>query len=113
MCGISKKEYSSIINSRLQEWVELNNITGEYQAGFKTDYSTVDHMFILLAAILQQFANNRKLYVVFIDFEYTFDSISRKLMWPILLTNGICGKLYRCVKNMYNDVKDKLDVGRN
>ena len=42
-------------------------------------------MFILMAMIQKQFALNRKLYVAFIDFEKAFDSISRKLIWPILL----------------------------
>ena len=31
----SRKVYSTIINLRLQKWVEVNNITGEHQAGFK------------------------------------------------------------------------------
>eukprot|EP00745_Piridium_sociabile_P014999 TRINITY_DN220_c0_g1_i5.p1 TRINITY_DN220_c0_g1~~TRINITY_DN220_c0_g1_i5.p1 ORF type:complete len:431 (+),score=53.42 TRINITY_DN220_c0_g1_i5:76-1293(+) len=35
LCNISSKLYSSIINNRLQEWVNMNNITGEHQAGFK------------------------------------------------------------------------------
>ena len=71
--------YSSIINSRLQEWVEVNNIKGEHQAGFKKDYSAIDHILTLLAIIQKQFANNRNLYVAFIDVEKAFDSIARKL----------------------------------
>ena len=67
LCDISSKLYSSIINNRLQEWIEENNLTGECQAGFKKDYSTVDHMFTLMAMIQKQFALNRKLYVAFID----------------------------------------------
>ena len=35
LCDASGKVYSTIINLRLQEWVEENNITGEYQAGLK------------------------------------------------------------------------------
>ena len=85
LCDISSKLYSSIINNRLQEWIEQNNLTGECQAGFEKDYSTVDHMFTLMAMIQKQFALNRKLYVAFIDFEMAFDSTSRKLLWPILL----------------------------
>ena len=41
LCDISSKLYSSIINNRLQEWIEQNNLTGECQAGFKKDYSTI------------------------------------------------------------------------
>ena len=82
LCDISSKLYSSIINNRLQEWIEQNNLTGECQAGFKTktnkqtnkqNYSAVDHMYKLMALIQKQFALNRKLYVAFIDFEKAFD----------------------------------------
>lgn len=111
MNNVSSKLYGSIINCRLQEWVEVNNITGEHQAGFKNDYSTIDHIFTLFAIIQKQFVNNRKLYVAFIDFEKAFESISRKLLWPVLLKNGIKGKLYRCIKSMYDDVKAKVKCG--
>ena len=88
----------------------MNNITGECQAGFKRNYSTTDHMFTLLALIQKQFSLNRKMYVAFIDFEKAFESINRKLIWTILLKNGIKGKLYRCIKSMYNSVKVEFDV---
>ena len=105
-CDASCKLYSTIINLRLQEWVEVNNITGEHHARFKKNYSITDHMFTLLAFVQKQFSFNRKLYVAFIDFEKAFDSINKtKLLWPILLKNGINRKLYRCIKSMYNSVK--------
>ena len=37
LCDTSSKLYSTIINNRLREWVEQNNITGKYQAGSKED----------------------------------------------------------------------------
>jgi hypothetical protein len=111
LSNIASKLYGSVINSRLQEWVDLNNITGECQAGFKKDYGTVDHIFTLLAIVQKQFLQNRKLYVAFIDFEKAFDSISRKLLWPILKKNGVNGKLYHCIRSMYNDVKARVRSG--
>ena len=68
-------------------------------------------MFTLMAMIQKQFALNRKLYVAFIDFEKAFDTISRKLLWPILLKNGIKGRLYKCVKSMYENVKARIRCG--
>ena len=68
-CDASSKLYSTIINNKLREWVKQNNITGEYEAGFKRRYSTIDRMFTLLACVQKQFAANRKLYVTFIDFQ--------------------------------------------
>ena len=43
--------------------------------------------------------------------EKAFDFINRKLLWPILLKNGIKGKLYRCIKSMYNSVKVRVRCG--
>ena len=68
-------------------------------------------MFTLMAMIQKQFALNRKLYVAFIDFEKAFDSISRKLLWRILLENGIKGRLYKCVRSMYENVKARIRCG--
>ena len=111
LCDVTGKLYRSIINNRLQEWIDDNDITGECQGGFKRGYSTIDHMFTLLVLIQKQFAFNRKLYVAFIDFEKAFDSISRKLLWPILLRNGIKGKLHKCVRSMYETVKARVRSG--
>ena len=111
LCNVCSKIYSTIINNRLLEWVEENNITGEHQAGFKRNYSTIDHMFTLLSFVQKQFSFNRKLYVAFIDFEKAFDSINRSLLWPILLKNGIKGKLFQCIRSMYDNVKVRVRCG--
>ena len=66
---------------------------------------------MLLAAVQKQIANDSKLYVAFVDFEKAFDSVSRKLLWPILLKNGIKGKLHGRLKSMYNDVKARVRSG--
>ena len=49
--------------------------------------------------------------MAFIDFVKAFDSISRTLHWPILLKNGIKGRLYKCVKSMYENVKARIRCG--
>jgi hypothetical protein len=113
LSNISCKLFSVIINNRLQEWVEENNLTGEQQAGFKKGYSTVDHMFTLLAFVQKQFSLNRKLYVAFIDFEKAFDSINRNILWPILFKSGVKGKLFDCIKSMYDNVKLRVRCGAN
>lgn len=111
LCDASSKLFSTIINRRLQTYVEENNLTGEHQAGFKKGYSTSDHMFTLLACIQKQFSSNRKLYVAFIDFRKAFDNVNRNLLWKILLDNGIKGKLFACIKSMYSQVKARIRCG--
>ena len=106
LMDISSKIYGTIINKRIQKWVEENNITGEVQAGFKAGYSTIDHVFTLMACVQKRFCNTnkRKLYVAFIDFKKCFDTINRNILWPILKKNGIKGKLFNCIRSMYEKV---------
>ena len=85
LCNVTSKLYSTVINNRLQKWVELNNITGEYQAGFKKGYSITDHLFTLMVCVQKQFSSNCKLFVAVIDFKKAFDSFNRHLLWPVLL----------------------------
>ena len=106
LTDISSKIYGTIINKRIQKWVDENNITGEVQAGFKSGYSTIDHVFTLMACVQKRFCNTnkRKLYVAFIDFRKCFDTINRNILWPILKKNGIKGKLFDCIRSMYEKV---------
>ena len=41
------KIYSSCINSRLSFYLEENNLIGETKAGFRSGYSTLNHIFTL------------------------------------------------------------------
>ena len=41
------KIFSSCINSRLSFYLEENNLLGENQAGFRSGYSTLNHIFTL------------------------------------------------------------------
>jgi hypothetical protein len=111
LLNVCSKVFGFIINKRLQCWVEEHDLTGEFQAGFKKGYSTIDHMFSLMACVQKQLSLNRKLYAAFIDFEKCFDSIERNLLWPILLKHGIKGKLFRCIKCMYSSVKARVRCG--
>ena len=37
--------------------------------------------------------------------------IDRSTLWPILLKNGIKGKLFWCLQSMYNNVKARVRNG--
>ena len=48
--GEISSEISIAIN-RLKCLIDENDLTGEYQAGFKSGYATVDHIFTLLECV--------------------------------------------------------------
>ena len=70
------EKFTVQLNLRLQEWVEVSNITGDIRLGLRI--ITIDHMFTLLALLQKQFSLNCKLYVAFIDFEKASDSVKQK-----------------------------------
>ena len=61
-------------------------------------YSTVDHIFTLLAIVQKLLSLNRKRYVAFVDCEKAFASIWNYLLWTIMKKIGVSGKLFYCVK---------------
>lgn len=108
LLNVSSKIYSYILNKRLTEWVEHNNILHDSQAGFRRDYSTVDHIFTLLALVQKQLLSHKKLYAAFIDFKKAFDLVDRNYLWLVLRKNGINGKMYKAIKSMYDVVKARV-----
>ena len=92
------------MNERLTYFIDTYDILPEEQAGFRKEFSTVDHIFSLYAMIMKQFHRNRKLYVAFIDYKKCFDSIDRNALLLVLERNGIKGNFLQAIKSMYEVV---------
>jgi hypothetical protein len=111
LLNISSKLYSFILNKRLTKWMEINNVIGEEQAGFREGRSTTDHVFTIISCIQKQLLRHRKLYVAFIDFRKAFDTVSRGKLWKILKNNGINGKFLNSLRSMYKVVQARVRGG--
>ena len=109
MLYVGGKIYSYILNKRLTQQIEDNKMLNEAQTGFRQGYSTIDHVFTLLALVQKQLLNHGNIY--FIDFKKTFDLIDRNTLWLILKKTSIRGKMYKAVKSMYDVVKARVRVG--
>ncbi|MCU7800877.1 MAG: reverse transcriptase family protein [gamma proteobacterium symbiont of Lucinoma myriamae] len=99
------KLFTSILNTRLYNYLEQFNILEENQAGFRAGYSTTDHMFVLHSLTELLKTKKKKLFCSFIDFSKAFDSVWRIGLWKKLLGNGINGKIFRIIYNMYQNIK--------
>ena len=60
----------------------------------------------IVAVTQKRFSFNCELNVAYIDFEKAFDSISRKLLWPILVKNCVTGKLYCFIRSIHKTDKE-------
>ncbi len=97
--------FTSILNDRLNQYSEVNCFINETQAGFRQEYSTLDHMF-LLKCILDLFKwKKRKPFCLFVDYKKAFDMVQRERLWWKLVRDNVNGKLLKVIHSMY-----KVDV---
>ena len=47
----------------------------------------------------------KKVFVVLMDLEKTYDRVDRERLWKVIRMYGVDGKLLRAVKSMYEDAK--------
>ena len=73
------------------------------QAGYRTNRSTTDQIFILRNIIEQSSEWQTPLYINFIDFEKAFDSIHRESLWKIMQIYGIPNKIISIVQALYDN----------
>lgn len=100
------KLFCKIINSRISSFLEKNDILLREQAGFRKNYRTTDQIFILKNIVDDIIkTKNGRLYGCFVDFQKAFDNVWHDALLLKLYKNGIKGKCYQIIKNMYNNSK--------
>ena len=107
LLNIVSKLFTSILTKRLQQWAEDNGKICREQAGFRAEYSTIDHIFTLYAMILKSvYGGGRgKLYVAFIDYQKAFDSVNRTCLWIVLEKAGVSTKFIKMLQAIYSRVE--------
>ena len=104
------KLYCGVLNSRLEAWVDENNLLCDEQNGFRKSRSTLDHLSTLTSIIETRKANKTDTYVAFIDFSKAYDSIPRNNLWAKLKQKGLCGRLYNALISLYKTVKSCVRI---
>ena len=101
------KLFCSILNARLLNFCQENNILHPSQIGFQPGFRTSDHIFSLKTIIDDQIGNkkNGKLFTCFVDFKKAFDSVWHSGLLYRLLQYNVGGKFYDLIKNLYSKTK--------
>jgi hypothetical protein len=95
------KVFAMIFESYINQWAETNDLCAKGQVGFRKDFRTTDNLFILRTLTEQARFQKKKLYICFVDFKKTFDTIPRDLLWQVLEGLGISGQILECLCSMY------------
>ena len=106
------KLFTSLLQCRLSNFLESNNLISPNQGGFRSGYRTTDHLFILKTLINKYVGKMKKnLYVCFVDFKKAFDSVDRKALIHKIIKKGIGGKFFELIKNMYSNTEFSCKSG--
>ena len=111
LLNVLGKIFSHVLNARLKLWCDQNDVIPEAQAGFRSEYSTVDNIFVLQSMVQKYLGKPKgRFYILFVDFFKAFDWVDRKKLWCILNKNGCNGKMLRILKSMYSSVWASVKV---
>ena len=108
LCIIGKI-YTAVLHSRLSGWCESNGILAEEQGGFRPGRGCVDQLYVIVNIIRNRVG--RKTYCCFIDLRKAYDRVWRTGLWKRLWDEGIRGKIWRVIKNLYDKTKSCVLVG--
>ena len=97
------KVYSSILNSRLTNYLEQNNLLVEEQNGFRKARACIDHIFSITTVVNNRIMQNKSSFACYIDFQKAFDFVNRDLLFYRLLEEGIHGRFYWAIQSLYKD----------
>ena len=89
----------------MKKWALQNDVITDAQFGFKSDYSTIDEIFILESFISKAIREKKKMYCAFVDLKRAFDSEYRMGLWYKMINSGIDGKLFQLIRSIYLHVK--------
>lgn len=105
------KLYASILNCRLEEYIESENLIQDTQNGFRKQRSAIDNVYILNHCINKSIAQNKKLFAFFVDFKAAFDMVDRTRLYVEMERLRIPQYLITAIKEIYrvtpNDINGK------
>ena len=91
------KLFTSVLNNRLNEYLDSMNMIGEEQVGFKKGYSTLDHIIVFKTLI--------DIYLSKGNYSKAFDTINRPALWSKLINHNINGRVLNVIYNMCTKAK--------
>lgn len=105
------KIYSSILNNRLDCYLEENEKLCNTQNGFRRDRSCVDHVFTLSEIIrLNTRTAKSKVFACFVDMRAAFDEVDRNLLIHRLMETSVSGNMLKAMNAIYKSPQCKVKL---
>jgi exonuclease III len=95
------KLFSTILLNRLIQFRKTTSPDPPNQLGFTKKAQTYDHILTMQTIASKYKKLHKPVYAIFVDFKKAFDSVCRQALFYKLAKNGITGKFYNVLRNMY------------
>ena len=105
------KLFNSILDNRLDMFLEKHQIIDTCQVGFTRKARTTDHLFIL-KCIIDTYCNSKddRVFACFVDFQKAFDTVIHIGIKIKLLHAGVGSLFYNIISRMYEISKSCVKV---
>ena len=109
----TSKLYERILNNRLVEYLEKNNILPQNQAGFQKFRSVQDHITYIVEKMRCTHRNiDNIMYSTFFDVQKAFDRVWHVKLLSQLNKIGISGHFYHTIRNFLSNRLISVKVGK-
>ena len=103
------KLFCRILNNRIINFAENNDIFKKEQTGFRKSHRTSDNIFILKTILSKYlYKGSKKIFACFVDFSKAFDSVWQKGLLFKLYSNGIRGKIFNIINDIYTNNQTRV-----
>ncbi|VDO72770.1 unnamed protein product [Schistosoma margrebowiei] len=109
LLSIPGKIFNRVLLNRMKDSVDTQ--LRDQQVGFHKDRSCTDQITTLRITVEQSIEWNSSLYINFIDYENSFDSVDRTTLWKPLRHYGVPQKIVNIIRNSYDGLHCKIVHG--
>lgn len=102
------KVFAKVILGRIAQ--HLDETQPIEQAGFRKNYSTIDHIHTIKQILEKYNEYHKPIYITFIDYSKAFDSLNHNYIWSTLEKQGVDDSYINIVKNIYNISKGSIKL---
>ena len=102
----------TMMNVRLNTFIQENQVLNKEQIGFVTNNRTPDHV-LTMRSVVNKYVEDQKqkVYACFIDFKKAFDTVWHDGLFLKLQQIGIKGNFLETLRNMYKNTKCAIKLG--
>ena len=104
------KLLKSVMRTRLSAVIESRRLLSPFQAGFRAEYGTMDHVLTLNEIATSYYERDAPLFLAFLDVSKAYDHTARNLLWYRLRKIGVTDKVLAVWRSSYDNVRRAVRV---